>query len=89
MLLLITIQPDPENWAQLLRVYKFKVQSGRLIRFFKNYLKSKDLKATIRGYRYWFGFINVPRSQTLYMAPFAAISLTLLIIIITYLYIQK
>lgn len=45
-MLLITIQLDPENWAQLLGVDKFKVQSGRLVRFKKNYLKLKDLKAT-------------------------------------------
>lgn len=89
MLLLITIQLDPENWAQLLRVYKFKVQSGKFIRLTKKYFKIKGSESNIRGYRYWFGFINFPRSQTLYMAPFAAISLTLLIIIITYLYIQK
>ena len=47
----------------------------------KKLLKMEGLESNIRGYRYWFGFINVPRSQTLYMAPFAAISLTLLIII--------
>lgn len=89
MLLLITIQLDPENWAQLLGVNKFKVQSGRLVRLKKKLLKIEGSESNLRGYRYWFRFINVPRSQTLYMAPFAAISLTLLIITITYLYIQK
>lgn len=87
-MLLITIQLDPEDWVQILEVDTFKLQSGRLVRL-KKLLKIEGSESNIRGYKYWFGYINVPRSVTLYMAPFAAISLTLLIIIITYLYIQK